>query len=271
MKTLYNYVLLFDGECTIGSTYTKVFVKTGMLTVDGRASYQKVDEKICQILDQQRAAIEIALVDTITGEVTYGIECLFKIIGNSFPLLNPVLNLKPFIYLMSKFYSFISYNRNIIIPAETKLNTVKPSFKLRYRILYLLSTWLVTSFILTHYTHLLVDFVPLGSKLREYLICGGQIILQGIIVWHYKKDKLWSYLGNMMTISFTGALLLTPAIVAAKIFDINSILFILYFLLIAGLMFLEHLRRSKLLKLGWLMSMSWLIYRLAILGLILNF
>lgn len=83
---------------------------------------------------------------------------------------------------------------------------------INYRIAYLLFTWLVTAYILTAYAHLLTNYVPLGGKYREYLICGGQMIFQGLIILGYKKEKLWDYLGNMMTISFAGSILLLPGL-----------------------------------------------------------
>ena len=157
----------------------------------------------------------------------------------------------------------------MIIPAEVKKNTLQPTFKRHYRLAYLLFTWVITAYILTNYAHLLTNFVPLGSKYREYLICGGQLLFQGIIISFYRKEKLWEYLGNMMTISFAGSLLLLPPLVLANYFYLHPLFFLVYFLLVAGLMFLEHLRRSKLLKLGWLMSFTWALYRLIVLGLIL--
>lgn len=268
MKTLKNHVILFDNECPMCYAYTKAFVKTGMLASDGREAYQEMAQNICPLVDRQRAANEIALVNTETGEVIYGIQSIFKIIAHAMPFFKPLFLFGPFIYLMRKFYAFISYNRKVIIPAAVKENTIQPTFKLHYRIAYLLFTWLVTAYILTGYAHLLTDFVPLGSKYREYLICGGLLFFQSAIIVFYRKEKLWDYLGNMMTISFAGSLLLLPVLILAKYFDVQPVFFILYFLMVAGLMFLEHIRRSKLLKLGWLMSMSWALYRLIVLGLI---
>ncbi|WP_231427135.1 DUF393 domain-containing protein [Pedobacter sp. Leaf250] len=270
MKTLNNHVILFDDECPMCFVYTKAFVKTGMLAVDGRESYQNASAHLCPLIDQQRAANEIALVNTETGEVTYGIRSLFKIIGNAIPLFQPLFQFKPFILLMSKIYAFVSYNRKVIIPSEVKINAIQPSFKLHYRIAYLLLTWFFTALILTNYAQLLTDFVPLGGKYREYFICGGQILFQGMIISFYKKEKLWDYLGNMMTISFAGSILLIFGLMTHHFFEVNSIFYILYFMLVAGLMLLEHIRRSKILKLGWAMSITWVLYRLIILVLIFS-
>jgi len=270
MKTLNHHVILFDNECPMCYVYTKAFVKVGMLPNNGREAYQNIPTEICPLVNQQRAANEIALVNTETGEVTYGIQSLFKIIGNALPVFKPLFGFGPFLLIMSKVYAFVSYNRKVIIPAEIKENTLQPSFKIHYRIAYLLFSWLAAAFILTKYAHLLTDFVPLGGEYREYLICGGQMIFQGIIISFYKKDKLWDYLGNMMTISFAGSLLLIPTLLVARHFEFNPIFFMLYFLFVAGLMLFEHIRRSKLLELGWVMSVSWVIYRLIVLGLILS-
>lgn len=270
METLQNHVILFDEECPMCQAYTRVFVKTGMLPEDGRASYQQIPAPIYPLVDRQRAANEIAMVNTENGKVTYGIESLFKVIGNALPIFRPLFTFKPFIYMMIKLYAFISYNRKVIIPVAIRPDTIQPAFKIGYRMAYLLLTWLATAYILTAYAHLLTDFVPIGGEYREYFICGGQMFFQGIIIFFYKKEKLWDYLGNMMTISFAGSILLTPALIASHFIDLQSVIYILYFLFVAGLMFLEHIRRSKLLKLGWLLSITWAVYRLIILGLIFN-
>lgn len=270
MKTLQNHVILFDEECPMCYLYTKAFIKTGMLPKNGRESYQRTPPHICPMIDQQRAANEIALVNTENGEVTYGIDSLFKIIGNAVPIFSPLFAFKPFRYLMAKLYAFISYNRKVIIPAATKANTVQPTFKVTYRLAYLLFTWFATSYILTAYAHLLTDYVPLGGKYREYFICGGQMIFQDIIISYYKKDKFWDYLGNMMTISFAGSILLILGLIVNTISHLHPIIYILYFMMVAGLMFLEHIRRSKLLQLGWLMTITWAIYRLLVLALIFS-
>ena len=176
MKTLHNHVILFDDECPMCYAYTKTFIKTGMLAKNGREAYQNMPADICPLVDRQRAANEIALVNTQTGEVTYGIQSLFKIIGYAMPVFNTLFLFSPFVYFMRKLYAFISYNRKVIIPAKVKENTIQPSFKIQYRIAYLIFAWLMTAYILTAYAQLLIHFVPLGGTYREYLICGGQML-----------------------------------------------------------------------------------------------
>jgi len=269
MKTLANHVILFDNECPMCFAYTKAFTKLKMLPVDGREAYQEMPADICPFVDKKRAANEIALVNTENGEVIYGIPGLFKIIGHAMPVFKPLFGFGPFLWIMKKFYAFISYNRKVIIPAKVKVNTIQPDFRLHYRIMYLILTWFITAYILTGYAHLLTDFVPLGNSYREYLICGGQMFFQAAVMLFYNSNKTWNYLGNMMTISLAGSLLLLIPLALANYFYIEPIFFIAYFLATAGLMFLEHLRRSKILELGMIMSFTWVIYRLIILALIL--
>ena len=116
MKTLKDHIILYDAECPMCKLYTNAFTKTGMLDLDGRVAYQQIPDAVCPYVDRQRAVNEIALVDTKTGEVNYGIQSLFKVIAHSFPILSGLFSFKPFIWLMSKVYAFISYNRRVIIP-----------------------------------------------------------------------------------------------------------------------------------------------------------
>ncbi|MBS1605085.1 MAG: hypothetical protein JST42_20650 [Bacteroidetes bacterium] len=87
MNTLKNHILLYDSECPMCSLYSHAFTATGMLDTDGRTPYQQMPPIACPLVDHQRAVNEIALVNTSTGEVSYGIHSLFKIIAHSFPIL----------------------------------------------------------------------------------------------------------------------------------------------------------------------------------------
>jgi predicted DCC family thiol-disulfide oxidoreductase YuxK len=272
MKTLKDHVVLFDAECPMCSVYTKAFVKTGMLDNNGRTPYQAMQQETCPVYDRQRAVNEIALINVKNGEVTYGVNSLFKIIGNACPVLAPLFAFRPFVWLMSKVYAFISYNRRVIIPPikEDANFAYQPTFKLHYRIAYLLFTWFCTGFILTAYAHLLAPMVPLGNAYREYMICGGQVIFQGLVISAFSRGQVWTYLGNMMTISFAGSLLLLIPLALSHWFNAGPLFYTLCFMGVAGLMFLEHIRRTKLLNLGWVMTITWVTYRIIILILILK-
>lgn len=271
MKALKNHLILFDTECPMCRMYTNAFIKSGMLDNNGRIPYQEFQTQACPMLDRQRAVNEIALVNQETGEVTYGIESLFKVIAPSFPVLKSLFLFRPFFWLMSKVYAFISYNRRVIIPTPITANSfqLQPTFRLNYRIVYLFVTSILTAVILSAYVKLITGLLPVGNAFREYLICGGQIFFQGVIISIIDKNKRWDYLGNMMTISFGGALLLLPVLLLAEWLNLHPLFYVAWFMGVAALMFFEHIRRTKLLRLGWTLTTSWVLYRLLILLLII--
>ncbi|MGZ3822294.1 MAG: DUF393 domain-containing protein, partial [Mucilaginibacter sp.] len=161
MNTLKNHQILFDADCPMCSLYTKAFVQTGLLEPAGRAAYQSLAAEACPMVDQQRAVNEIALINQETGEVTYGINSLFKVFANAMPALRALFNFGPFVWLMSKVYAFISYNRRVIIPASGANNfAYQPTFRLKYHVAYLIFTWALTSLILTAYADLLIGILP---------------------------------------------------------------------------------------------------------------
>ena len=267
MKTLHNYIILYDAECPMCTVYTRAFTTTGMLDTDGRAPYQEMPEYACPLVDRQRAVNEIALIDKTTGEVRYGIDSLFTVIANSFPILKPLFSCKPFHWAMRKLYSFISYNRKVIIPAPAgHTHAIQPSFRLRYRLAYLLFACAITGCIVTAYARLLSGLIPIGSPWREYAICGGQLLFQGAIITTFAPAKTWDYLGNMITISLAGALLLLPMLATTALIHLPSLITADWFLLVAAAMLFEHIRRTKLLQLGNRLTISWVVYRLLILG-----
>jgi hypothetical protein len=148
--------------------------------------------------------------------------------------------------------------------------TPQPAFRLRYRLAWLATTALIAAAILTRYAHLLTGILPAGGPWREYLVCTGQIFFQGIVVSIIAPAKRWDYLGNMMTISLAGSLALVPALAIAALTHLPPITATAWFLIVASLMLLEHIRRTKLLGLDWTLTISWAVFRLVVLILILH-
>jgi predicted DCC family thiol-disulfide oxidoreductase YuxK len=270
MKTLKDHVILYDEVCPMCTLYTGAFVKSGMLDGNGREPYQNIGCKLRGMIDTKRAVNEIALVDRRTGEVFYGVRSLFRVLEHSFPVFRPLFRFRPFAWVMGKIYSFISYNRRVIMPAggDAARPEHNPSFNLKYRLLYLLFTWLVTATLLYGYSHLLEGVVPASNFYREFLVCGGQMVWQGLILFFLDREKLWDYLGNMMTISFSGGLLLGLVSLFGGLAD-EPLFFAGAFMAVAGLMLLEHIRRMKLLKITWVMTLAWVAYRVLLLFVIL--
>jgi hypothetical protein len=83
------------------------------------------------------------------------------------------------------------------------------------------------------------------------------------------KSKIITYLGNMMTISFAGALLLLLIMGMGRIILLTPLAYGMLFLGTAGLMLAEHMRRMKLLGINLVASAGWVVYRLLVVGVML--
>ncbi|ANF51993.1 hypothetical protein A0O34_16390 [Chryseobacterium glaciei] len=270
MKTLKNHTLIYDNECPMCNIYSKGFTKCGMLDENGREAFTELSLKNKNLIDFKRAKNEIALVDHNKNEVIYGLDSLLLIIGNSFPLLEKIARIRPLYWFFKKLYSFVSYNRKQIIPSkkdDTDQSCI-PDFNLKYRIAYITFVVFFSAYILSLFT------VKLGLNLghnflREFIVCLGQIAWQTTFLKAYLKEKFWNYLGNMMTVSMIGTLLLIPVL----FINLNPIFNIIYFGIVVSIMFLEHLRRCKILKLNYLPTISWTLFRMTALAIIiwLNF
>lgn len=245
--------------------YTGAFINGGLLDAQGRKPYSDVSTDEYCSLDLHRAADEIALIDRKTGEVTYGIDSLIRIITHRWPVLSPLLMTAPVRWLLEHLYAFVSYNRKVIAAVKPTGKPCNPSYHSGYRIAYLVIAFAVVSLILTTYTAYMADLLPAGHLAREYFVCGGQIIFQGAILLVYRRSRLMDYLGNMMTVSLMGALALLPLLMLSNWLQLSPLVYAAYFLLVAGGMLLEHLRRMKLLGLGYLPSVTWVIYRALVL------
>jgi hypothetical protein len=267
MNTLKNHIIIYDDECPMCKAYTNTFVKSGMLEEHGREAFSQINNDLYKSINTKRACNEIALFNKNTGAVTYGVDSLMIVIGNSLSFLKPLFRTDAFKWLMRKAYFFISFNRKIILPSKKIKGACVPSFNLGYRLAYIFIIWIVTSFSLNIYSRQLIPIVPPSNFYREFLICGGQIIFQGFILLFLRRDKIMEYLGNMMTVSLAGSILLFPGLLLKSV--IHSPLFYLtFFMIIVGLMFLEHIRRVKLIEVHWVTSLCWVFYRIIVLFII---
>lgn len=270
MKTLHNHIILYDAECPMCNLYTGAFVRNGLL--DNREAYQQYAGAACPNLDWQRAVNEIALVNQATGEVTYGVESLLKVCGNAMPVLGPLFRWKPFLWLASKAYAFISYNRRVIIPARISENQFgyQPSFNVKYRIAWLVFAWLITSCILETYPWVLGANLSHEMIGREFAIGAGHILIQSFVLTLYQKSKAWDYLGNLMTISLAGSLVLFLLTTICLWLNLSWYIGWTGVLLIPVLMVREHIRRSRLLGIGYWPTVTWILYSIIIVAVLLN-
>ncbi|MDN3692221.1 hypothetical protein QWZ06_08070 [Chryseobacterium tructae] len=266
MKTLKNHTLIYDNECPMCAVYSKGFTTFGMLDENGREAFTEISVRNKNLIDYNRAKNEIALVDHENNQVTYGLDSLLLIIGNSFPLLERIARIQPLYWFFKKLYSFISYNRKQIIPSRTINHDASclPNFNLKYRIAYIVFVAVFSAYVLSIYSGKLgVSLTP--NFFRELTVCLGQILWQTLFLKNYLKDKTWDYLGNMMTVSLIGTLFLIPVLWI----NLAPAFYLIYFGFVVLIMFLEHLRRCKILSLNYLPTISWMLFRLTALAIII--
>jgi hypothetical protein len=269
MKTLRNHTLVYDVDCPLCRAYTGAFIATGFLDQGGRTIYQKVGGSFAPDMDPQRSQDEIALVDMNTGKVRYGLDSLMFILSQRLPRLILFFSAPGIRNAINVLYKLISYNRKVIAPAPANKEhrfTCAPSFNLKYRWTYIVLSWIVTSLLLSAFTDLFIPFVSPGSVYRELFICGGQIAFQAAAVSLVTRSKRMEYLGNMMTVSLIGSMLLIPAIVIGSFIAVPAIIWLIYFAAVVTFMLYEHMRRMKILNLGIGMSLSWVLYRTLVLA-----
>ncbi|MFK7755441.1 MAG: hypothetical protein AB8B53_00765 [Flavobacteriales bacterium] len=270
-KPLHGQALIYDKDCPMCCVYTSAFIKAGVLDENGREPYNdKASDS--EEWDAERAKNEIALVNYENGTVTYGIDSMFTVVGHRFGFLKPLFGWKPFHWCMKKFYSFISYNRKVIAPPARNAAKITciPDVDLKYRGLYLLFAWITSAVILAGFTSLLEPLVPASTFWREILICGGQIIFQtAALLTIRREEKTMDYLGNMMTVSLEGALLLTPLMLLNYLWAVPAEVAMVYFFSVVLFMFVIHYRRVKSIGLGVQLCLTWLFYRVMLLPIIL--
>jgi hypothetical protein len=121
------------------------------------------------------------MINKRNGKVTYGAESILTIIGHSFPVFQPLFDLKLFKLLARHLCFFVSYNRKVVAPGKVfeGCNTCTPDMNYTYRSAYIIFAWLVNSIILVFYSKLAVPLFPKSGFAREFIVCGGQIIFQG--------------------------------------------------------------------------------------------
>lgn len=231
MKTLENQTLLYDQECPMCNLYTAGFIKAKMMDKNGRKPFVAITEAEQEFIDIQRATNEIALVNHHNKTVIYGIDSLLEIIGHSFPRMKKIGITQPIYFLLKKLYKFISYNRKVVIPSRKKENSqlqCVPDFNFTYRYLYLVFATVIT--VLTLYKCAsILTLLPQASMTREILLATGQIGFQLVFLTQNDYKTNLNYIGNLLTVSLMGALILLPMIIVNEFITVPQLVILGWF------------------------------------------
>ncbi len=203
------YILLYDSDCPLCSTYTRWFVQAGLLNADGRLAYHLMHFAHTPI-DAIKARNRIALYQPHIQQVYYGIDALDKIISAKFPFVHTCLSFKPLYAFMNALYDLISYNRKIIVPVSCTLTQgCSPDRSWFWRLAFVLFSGIAFASAFSGFAH--------AAGIREtvlnapgILLCFFilQLLVQGLIGRFTKFFNAYAYIGHNAFVYFSGTLLL---------------------------------------------------------------
>ncbi len=207
-------ILIYDEDCPLCAAYTSAFVKSGLLTTEGRKSFSAVSPELLHTINWQRSVNEIPLLGPGTKQVWYGIDALLEMLGQKCALIKTIGRIKPVNWFLKKLYSFISYNRKVIVAVKTSPLKVDctPSFNLFYRLLFLVIFLVVnTLMILPVHQHLLTQLPGYSLSFTQLLgLHAGMVALNRIVALFLPKQTAFDYLGQVNMLTLVTNLLLIP-------------------------------------------------------------
>lgn len=274
MKTLEKHTLIYDEECPLCQVYTGQFIKQGLLDKEGRTAYQTMDFDKYPFIDKKLAANKIVLLNTQTGEATYGIDSLIKVLSHQYSFIDRVSKFKWVYTFLTLLYQFVSYNRKIVAPGPVNNKQVcTPSISLTWRILFIAFNALVVHVTVTWYFKtFLSQYLHSGMRIPDVVLFIAQIIFQGIVFKGLKQSNFYDYAGQLSFISFLGALLLgflgIGLVLLLHLGVQIGLLATVSYGIVYMFMFYEHWRRVGLYKWSKYLCVSWILFRILIYSLV---
>jgi len=208
MQVLENKIIVYDDVCPMCNAYTAGFVRLGWLK--HRTGFADAPPELLQKIDLNRARHEIPLLDTQTGEVTYGVNALFLILGEQMPFFKPLFRNRLFRSAIYQLYQLITYNRRVIAGSAAPKTgfDCAPDVNLFYR-------WLYIGLAATGATLLFWQDFSLDNLAIKVLLPLLGFSLAAVFFTNKKLD----FVGHWATIALTSALLISllPQIIAVQV------------------------------------------------------
>jgi len=137
MQTLENKDIIYDDVCPMCKGYTACFLHFGLL--QNRTGFASASPEMLERIDLNRARHEIPLYDQQTGQTLYGLDALFLILGERFPVFRPLFRNRVFRAALYQLYQIITYNRRVIAGSKAPAAgfDCAPDVNLFYRFLYI--------------------------------------------------------------------------------------------------------------------------------------
>lgn len=242
-------VLIYDDKCPLCAAYSEGFVRTGLLPREGRVAFSTVADSILNSIDFEKSKNEIPLYDTESKKTWYGIDALLEILGDRFPWIKWIGNIKPIKWFLKKFYKLISYNRKVIVATKCGPGAIDcaPDFSFFYRILFMIIFLGFNTLMLfpIHNSILAPSSIYDRSsdelQISHLALVGMNLLLASTL----ERHKAIEYLGQVNMLALITVLLMIPLMVLNKwIGSVNPVT-IAYLVLVTVFIIFEYFRRMR--------------------------
>lgn len=246
MKTT-DKILVYDDHCPLCVAYTKAFVRTGILSKEGRKSFSEVGDEWLSKIDFARSRNEIPLIDTKTLKVQYGIDALLEVLNKKLPGIKTIGNLTPIKWFLVRLYRFISYNRKVIVAVKTRINCVDctPEFNLFYRVVFMAFFLLFNTSMLVPVHHYLLAKLPFYglNEVQLQLTHFALVSMNVALAFTLGKKGGIEYLGQVNMLALITILLLIPLTIINSFFLVPVTMNGLLLAAITAIVLREYFRR----------------------------
>ena len=239
--------MVYDDNCPLCNAYTRVFVKLGLLNVEGRQPFSQVDAVIMCQIDKHKSRNEIPLLDTATNQTWYGLDAMLEVINMKFPLVKKLANIVPVKWVLLRLYKLISYNRKVIVavPKNNSAFDCTPDFNKKYRLFFLL---LITSifylFISSAYQFFKLQTLANISETQVYIGFASFLFICWLVPLLVDKSIAYHYWGQIAMLVLVPILLLLPLLLLGKILPLTALTKGLYVLCVFAFLVKETRRRK---------------------------
>lgn len=270
METTAKIQLIYDQDCPLCSWYTGLFVRYGFLEKAGRVAFREIDELTALDFDRQKAKNKIALLDNEKKEISYGIDSLLKVLGTKFSWMEHVGKFKPFYFLLSLLYAFITYNRKAFAPSACNgYCDCYPSRSVFWRLtLILLIGLFVNNVTWVYFSQHLEPWFVGQTYWLDSIFYLSQFAFLYLVFRLTGQQNFYDYAGQIAVVSLLGAFALQLfhwgfGFLASFGVETGMLEPFCYGMVYLFMLY-EHKRRCNILGIHWIMSISWILFRFLI-------
>jgi predicted DCC family thiol-disulfide oxidoreductase YuxK len=262
MKSLNNKLIIYDGNCKVCSSLRDVVLKFTAIPDATVKAFNSLTPEVSRHIDPQQFRNGMALIDTDGGTTLYGAEGVAYIFSTQYRIVDFLLSFGPIFRLFNFLYKTQAYNRYIIATPKSRFKCdCFPDRVVKYRLSYIVITWLISIFLTAMFGISLRHFFgisPAEASMQMLLVAGTGWVIQIILAGIALKDKALDYIGHLGSIMVAGLLILVPwMLLHAFTGMLNVYLPALSVLMSSAYMLYLHIQRTRYLELSQAWTVSW--------------